>query len=65
MSKTRAIRLTDQEDKLIEEFLKKNPFFDFSGLARTAILNFIQQPSVQIRPIKPPKSRNKNQEVLT
>ena len=63
MMKTRAIRLSVQEDKLIEEFLKKNSFFDFSSLARTAILNFIKQPSVQIQPIKVSKGREKSREV--
>ncbi len=52
MTKTRAIRLSENEDKLIEEFLKRNPFFDFSSLARAAILNFIENPQLNITPIK-------------
>ena len=55
MAKTRAIRFSTQEDKLIEEFLKQNPFFDFSSLTRTAILQFIEQPNIKIKPVKLPK----------
>ena len=51
-SKTRAIRLSENEEKMIQEFLRKNPFFDFSSLARTAIVQFIQNPSLEIRPVK-------------
>lgn len=52
MSRPRAIRFSKEEEKLIEEFLEANSFFDFSSLARTAILNFIKNPTVSIRPIK-------------
>lgn len=52
MSKTKAIRLSDEEDRLIAQFLRENPFFDFSTLAKTAILNFILRPTVEIRPLK-------------
>ena len=57
MAKTRAIRFSEKEEKLINEFLKKNPFFDFSSLARTSILAFIQNPKLEIKPIKAPKAR--------
>ena len=52
MSKTRAIRFSDKEDRLIEEFLAKNTFFDFSTLARTAILAFMKEPNLVFRPVK-------------
>lgn len=55
MSKTRAIRLADRDEALIQEFLDKNPLFDFSSLARVAILKFIESPSVEIKPVLPPK----------
>ena len=51
MGKTRAIRLSDEESNQIEEFLNLNPFLDFSNLARTAIMQFIRDPQVQIKPI--------------
>ena len=51
MSKTRAIRLSATEDQKIDEFLKHNPFFDFSTLARMAILGFIKEPKLIIQPI--------------
>jgi hypothetical protein len=57
MSKSRAIRIPDNEDRQIEEFLKGNPFFDFSTLARMAILEFIKNPKITVRPVKgPPKA---------
>jgi hypothetical protein len=58
MSKTRAIRFTDQEEKQIQEFLKQNPFFDFSNLARAAILKFIQEPTLSLKPIKTTKRQS-------
>jgi hypothetical protein len=51
VSKTRAIRFSEGEEKLIEEFLHANPFFDFSTLARMAILNFVKNPKMTIRPV--------------
>jgi hypothetical protein len=51
MKKTRAIRISTQEDQLIEEFLKKNPVFDFSTLARTAIIQFIQEPNLKLNSV--------------
>ena len=57
MSKTRAIRFSDKEEGQIEEFLKGNPIFDFSSLARTAILNFIQNPKLILRPVKRSEER--------
>jgi hypothetical protein len=55
MTRTRAIRLSDQEEEQIQEFLRQNPIFDFSSLARTAILSFIQKPSLDLKAIKKPK----------
>lgn len=62
MTKTRAIRLSENEDKLIEEFLKKNPFFDFSSLARTAILSFLENPHLNLTPVKAVKKPRKEVE---
>jgi hypothetical protein len=52
VSKTRAIRFSEQEEKQIEEFLGSNPFFDFSTLARMAILAFIKAPKMSLKPIR-------------
>lgn len=49
---TKAIRISDEEDKAIREFLKNNPFFDFSTIARMAILQFIENPTVKLKPSK-------------
>ena len=52
MSKTRAIRFSDKEQRQIEEFLAKNPFFDFSTLARMAILEFVENPKMTLKAVK-------------
>lgn len=52
MAKTRAIRFSDQEEKQIQEFLKQNPFFDFSNLARAAIIKFIENPSIELKSVR-------------
>jgi len=59
MIKTRAIRFTVEEDNIIKTFLKKNTFFDFSSMARTAIRAFIENPHLKITPVKKktPKKR--------
>jgi hypothetical protein len=46
--------------KLIEEFLEKNPFFDFSSLTRTAVNEFIRNPNLLIQGIDLPKSEKPN-----
>ncbi len=46
MAKVRGVRFTEQEEALIEEFLHKNPFFDFSTLAKVAILEFVKKPEL-------------------
>ena len=51
MSKTRAVRLSDSDSKQIDGFLSENSFFDFSSLARLAILQFIKNPQVFIKPL--------------
>ena len=48
MSKVRGVRFSEAEEKLIEEFLKRNSVFDFSTLAKVAILAFVKNPSVQL-----------------
>ena len=52
MSKTRAIRFPKEEERQIEEFLEQNPFFDFSTLARMAILDFIKNPKITIKAVQ-------------
>lgn len=51
MSKVRGIRFTPKEDEMIEEFLEKNPLFDFSMMAKIAILAFIKQPDVRLNAV--------------
>jgi hypothetical protein len=47
---TRAVRFSDKEEKAIQDFLSKNPFFDFSTLARMAIINFVEKPVLHLKP---------------
>jgi len=63
VSRTRAIRLSPEEEMQIEEFLKRNPFLDFSKVARMAILSFIKAPTLQISPIVqlPQKKKSKGE----
>lgn len=49
---TKAIRFSDKEDKAIKEFIKNNPYFDFSTIARMAILKFIENPQLELKPSK-------------
>jgi hypothetical protein len=49
---TKAVRFSDKEDKAIKEFLKNNPYFDFSTIARMAILKFIENPEIKLIPTK-------------
>lgn len=49
---TRGVRFSESENQAIKEFLEKNPYFDFSTIARFAILNFIEKPHIELRPTK-------------
>lgn len=61
MAKVRGVRFTEQEETLIEEFLRKNPFFDFSTLSKVAILEFIKKPSINFTPVgQKPKKEGTN-----
>lgn len=51
MAKVRGVRFTENEEALIEEFIRKNPFFDFSTLAKVAILEFIRKPELNFTPV--------------
>jgi hypothetical protein len=53
VGKTRAVRLSDEESRRVDQFIKLNPFFDFSSLVRTALMEFIAAPRLQIRPLAP------------
>ncbi len=50
-TKARAVRFSDEEEKMIQHFLKLNPFMDFSTLARMAIQQFVKNPQVQIKAV--------------
>jgi hypothetical protein len=48
LSKVRGIRFNEKEDKLVDRFLKANPFLDFTTLAKIAILEFIKKPNLNL-----------------
>jgi hypothetical protein len=50
VSRTVRFKLGDLD--LIDEFLDKNPLFDFSTLTRVALLEFIKNPTLEIRPVE-------------
>lgn len=58
MSKVRAVRLSPAEEKQVQEFLKRNPIFDFSTLARTALMRFVKQPNMEIKSVNPRKQKS-------
>lgn len=49
---SRTVRFSKHEDDLIEEFLRENPFFDFSTLVRVSVQSFIKEPSLSIKAVK-------------
>jgi len=55
---TKAVRFPKEEEAAINDFLKKNPFFDFSSLSRIAIMQFIKNPKLNIKPASSAKVRN-------
>lgn len=57
MSKVRGVRFSEDEEALIEEFLRKNPMLDFSTLAKVSILNFVQRPELSLTPVKGPSRK--------
>lgn len=48
---TKAVRFSDKEEQKINDFLEVNSFLDFSTLARIAIINFIENPELKLKPI--------------
>jgi hypothetical protein len=62
MGKVRGVRFSDAEEKLIEEFLRKNTLLDFSTLAKIAILEFVKKPQINLTPVGK-TSRKENRDV--
>ena len=62
---TKAVRFSDNEEKLINSFIEQNPFFDFSSLARIAILKFIERPDLKINRITSKAKKEKKSIVIT
>lgn len=66
---TRTVRFSQSETDDIGAFLKRNPFFDFSSLARLAITEFIRNPVLRVNPLVQkndfPKDRIESRDGLT
>lgn len=56
-SHSRTVRFKKKELKEIEEFLRLNPMFDFSSLARMAIQSFVRDPKVRIKAVSKDKAK--------
>lgn len=52
MSRVRGVRFTDQEEALIDDFLKNNPMLDFSMMVKLAVFDFIKNPRLKLNAIK-------------
>ena len=48
----KAVRFSNSEEQSIKDFLIRNPQIDFSTLARIAISNFIENPTIHLVPVK-------------
>ncbi|MCB9061456.1 MAG: hypothetical protein H6622_08045 [Halobacteriovoraceae bacterium] len=59
---SRAVRFSEQENEAIKTFLEKNPYFDFSTIARMAILKFIENPQIEFTPSIITKKENINKQ---
>ncbi len=46
---TKGVRFNKSDEEAINDFLEKNPYFDFSTLARMAIIKFIQNPTIELQ----------------
>ncbi|MBC7457479.1 MAG: hypothetical protein H7235_04325 [Bdellovibrionaceae bacterium] len=57
----RTVRFDKKELARIEEFLKANPFFDFSTLTRLSVQRFIENPQLQVKAIS---SKSKQKKVM-
>lgn len=53
----RTVRFDKKELARIDEFLKANPFFDFSTLTRLSIQRFIENPDFKINAIQSKSSK--------
>ncbi len=64
MARTRAIRFSDSEELQIEQFLRENSFLDFSTLARLAIIDFVKNPKITLRPVMDKARAKKKREFM-
>jgi hypothetical protein len=60
---TKAVRFKDEEIEAINRFLKQNPYFDFSTLAKIAISKFIENPQLNLKPVKKLETNGEIKEV--
>ena len=51
MSKIRAVRLSPEDEKLVQAFLARNSIFDFTTLVRAALREFIKSPHMSFHAV--------------
>jgi len=66
---TKAIRISKEDWAQIQQFLRKNSFFDFSTLVRVSLKHFIKNPkldliSVEDAPVKQTIKSSKSNEAV-
>ena len=54
----RTVRFDKKELERIEEFLKMNPFLDFSTLTRLSVQRFIENPNLQFTGLQNKTKKN-------
>lgn len=59
-TKSRTLRLTLSEEKMIRDFLEANPFLDFSTLARMAITQFLRNPGPTFSTVSSDKTQTRS-----
>jgi hypothetical protein len=57
MKKVRGVRFSDSDEQIIESFLGKNPYLDFSMLVRISVMKFIEAPELKLVPVKAPPQK--------
>ncbi len=58
---TRTVRFNKKEMNDIEDFLRRNSFFDFSNQIRVAVAEYIRNPKLQINPIRKEPSQTRQE----
>lgn len=64
MKVSKGVRLSKEEAKMVDDFLRKNPFFDFSTLVRASLRQFLENPNINIVPVTTSRSKGKRRDEI-